>query len=134
MMKNYLEYLYSFANASITLRVIEHLRNNYQSALESVAVINLIDCWLVKVNLKHDIVIKSAQNLQAFLQEMGIVYPPSARILRALTQLEAGESPTAIMNRYQVAIVAYGKPEKEEIEIFREQIVERLGYCPQNMA
>ena len=134
MMQNHPEYLYSFANATITLRVIEHLRNNYRSALEAVAVINMIDRWLVKVNLKQNLGIESAKNLQAFLQEMGVFHQPSAHILKALAQLEAGESPTAIMNRYQVAIVAYGKPEKEEIEIFREQIVERLGYCPQNMA
>ena len=133
-MKNHPQYLYSFANASITLRVIEHLRNNYQSALESVAVINLIDRWLVKINLKYDIDIELAKNLRAFLQEMGIFDRPSARIAMVLEQLEEGESITAIMNRYQVVIVAYGKPEKEEIEIFREQIVERLGYCPQNMA
>ncbi len=133
-MKNYPQYLYSFANASITLRVIEHLRNNYQSALKSVAVINLIDRWLVKINLKYDIDIELAKNLRAFLQEMGILDRPSTRIAKVLAKLEEGESITAIMNRYQVVIVAYGKPEKEEIEIFREQIVERLGYCPQNMA
>ena len=133
-MKNYPQYLYSFANASITLRVIEHLRNNYQSVLKSVAVINLIDRWLVKINLKYDIDIELAKNLRAFLQEMGILDRPSTRIAKVLAKLESGESITAIMNRYQVVIVAYGKPEKEEIEIFREQIVERLGYCPQNMA
>ena len=133
-MKTPTEYIYSLANASLTLRVIEHLRNKYRSTLDSVAVINLIDRWLVKVNLKESIDIESAKNLQAFLNEMGIAYKPSAKIALALARLEAGESPTVIMNRYQVVIVAYGKPEKEEIEIFREQIVERLGYCPQNMA
>jgi hypothetical protein len=65
---------------------------------------------------------------------MGIVYEPPSHIATALAKLEAGQSPVEIMNRYQVVIVAYGKPEKEEIEIFRQQIVERLGYCPQNMA
>ena len=38
------------------------------------------------------------------------------------------------MNRYRVVIVAHGKSETEEIEIFRDRIVERLGFCPQNMA
>lgn len=133
-MKTYTEYMYSLANASFTLRIIEYLRNNYQSTLDSVTVINLIDRWLVKVNLKKFTDIESAKNLQAFLNEMGVVHKPSAQIAKVLTRLEAGESLTTIMNRYQVVIVAYGKPEKEEIEIFREQIVERLGYCPQNMA
>lgn len=133
-MKTHTQLLYSFSSASITLRIIEHLHNNYQSTLDSVAVINLIDRWLVKINLKHFVDIELAKNLKAFLNEMGIVHTPSAQVAKALIKLEAGESPTAIMNHYQVVIVAYGRPDKEEIEIFREQIIERLGYCPQNMA
>ncbi|HHP7231522.1 MAG TPA: hypothetical protein ACFCUY_11775 [Xenococcaceae cyanobacterium] len=133
-MNTYTEYLYCFANTSLTLRVIEHLRRHYQLVLNSVAVINQLDGWLVKINLKPFIPIKSAKNLQAFLNEMGVESQPSIQVARALASLEAGESPTTVMNRYQVVIVAYGKPEKEEIEIFRQQIVSRLGYCPQNMA
>lgn len=133
-MKTCTEYLYSFANASSTLRIIEHLRNNHRAKIDSVAVINLIDRWLIKVNLKQSVETYWAKNLQAFLSEMGIVHQPSPQIANALARLEVGESPTEIMNRYQVVIVAYGKPDKEEIEIFRGQIVERLGYCPQNMA
>ncbi|MBE9048404.1 hypothetical protein IQ255_29135 [Pleurocapsales cyanobacterium LEGE 10410] len=132
-MMNYTEFLYSFPNASSTLRVIRHLRNNYQSALKSVTVINLVDRWLLKANLKDSMSYSSAKNLQAFFSEMGIFTQPSPKIIRVLARLEAGESPTAVMNRYQVVIVAYGKPELEEIEIFRDQIIERLGYCPQNM-
>ena len=134
MMKSYKEFLYSFANTSFTLRVVRHLRNNYQSSLKSVTVIDLVDCWLVKANLKNSISSNSARNLYAFLNEMGVSYQPSPKIINALARLEAGESPTEVMNRYQVVIVAYGKPEIEEIEIFRDRIVERLGYCPQNMA
>ncbi len=133
-MKAHTEYLYSFATASLTLRVIEHLRHQFQSKLNSVAVINLIDCWIVKINLKATISVESSKNLRAFLSEMGVAYEPSVQILTALKELEAGESPTKIMNRHKIVIVAHGKPEKEEIEIFRDSIVERLGYCPQNMA
>ena len=128
------EYLYSFSNASSTLRVIEHLRNQYQSKLNSVAVINLIDCWLLKIKFQEWITIDVAKNLQAFLTEMGICHQPSLRVTKALAELDAGKSPTKIMNQYHVVIVTYGQPEKEEIEIFREQIVDKLGYCPQNMA
>jgi len=133
-MKPCTEYLYSFANASITLRIIEHLRSNYQSKLESVIVINLIDCWLVKAKFNSNLPLYTAENIRAFWQEMGIVYEPSRKISEVLRKLEAGESPTKIMNLYQVVVVTCGKPEKQEIEIFRDQIVERLGYCPQNMA
>jgi hypothetical protein len=134
MMKNNPEYIYSFPNASCTLRVIKHLRHKYQLDLNSVAVINLIDRWLVKICLESSISEQLIKNLQAFLNEMGVICQPSTKILNALSSLEQGTSPTVVMNRYQVVIVAHGEPETEEIEIFRDQIVERLGYCPQNMA
>jgi hypothetical protein len=127
-------YIYSFPNASFTLIIIEHLRHNYQSVLDSVVVINLIDRWLVKVSFLKTISQTSIKNLQAFFNEMGIVFEPSDKVMDALISLEAGESPTVVMNRYSVVIVVHGKPETEEIEIFRDQIVDRLGYCPQNMA
>lgn len=128
------EYIYSFPNTSCTLAVIEHLRQKYQPHLNSVAVINLIDRWLVKLNLKSSVPYRTEKNLQSILNEMGLVARPAPKIVEALASLERGESPTEVMNRYQVVIVAHGKPETEEIEIFRDCIVERLGYCPQNMA
>ena len=133
-MKNNREDIYSFPNTSCTLRAIAYLRNRYQSYLDSVTAINLIDRWLVKLNLKNSTPYRLVKNLHAFLNEMGSVSEPSGKILEALASLDRGESPTDVMNRYQVVIVAHGKPETEEIEIFRDRIVERLGYCPQNMA
>ena len=133
-MKNNLEYIYSFSNTSCTLRVIKHLQNKYQSYLYSVAVINLIDRWLVKLSFKNSTPYRLVQNLQAFADEMGSAFQPSSKVLKVLSSLDRGESPTEVMNRYRVVIVAHGKPETEEIEIFRDRIVERLGFCPQNMA
>ena len=133
-MKQNKEYIYSFSNASSTLRVIKHLRNKYQTYLDSVAVINLVDRWLIQIYLKNSIPYQSRKNLQSFLDEMGMIIQPSSKIINALASLAQGESPTEVMNRYQVVIVDYGKPETEEIEIFRDQIVDKLGYCPQNMA
>ena len=133
-MKQNKEYIYSFSNASSTLRVIKHLRNKYQTYLDSVAIINLVDRWLVQIHLKNSIPYQSGKNLQSFLEEMGIIIQPSSKIINALASLAQGESPTEVMNRYQVVIVDYGNPKTEEIEIFRDQIVDRLGYCPQNMA
>ena len=133
-MKNNLEYIYSFSNTSCTLRVIKHLQNKYQSYLYSVAVINLIDRWLVKLSFKNSTPYRLVQNIQAFADEMGSAFQPSSKVLKVLSSLDRGELPTEVMNRYQVVIVAHGKPETEEIEIFRDRIVERLGFCPQNMA
>lgn len=133
-MKNNLEYIYSFPNTSCTLRTITYLRNRYQSYLNSVTVINLVDRWLVKLSIKNSTPYRLVKNLQAFLNEMGSVSQPSSKILAALASLEGGESPTVVMNRYQVVVVVYGKPETTEIEIFRDRVVDGLGYCPQNMA
>ena len=133
-MNQTIEYIYSLNNASCTLRVIKYLRNKHQSYLNSVVVINLIDRWVIKITLKRSIPYKSAKNLQAFLSEMGAVYQPPVKIVNALNSLEQGETPTAVMNRYQVVIVVHGQPETEEIEIFRDRVVQQLGYCPQNMA
>ena len=133
-MKSNLEYLYSFPNVTSTVRVIEYLQKNYQSTLETVAVINLIDRWIVKVTLNYTIKENLAKNLEAFCSEMGVAYQPSIKVNNVIAKLEAGESPVEIMNQERVVIVIYGKPQIEEIEIFRDQIIDRLGYCPQNMA
>lgn len=132
-MKTYTKYLYSFANVSITLRIIEYL-NDSQLPVDSVAVINAIDRWVVKVDLKYALKPKQYEDVRAFFNEMGIPYQPSSKVAIALQRLAAGEEPTEVMNRYQVVIVAHGEPTTEEIEIFRTEIVDRLGYCPQTMA
>ncbi len=133
-MKVETEYVYSFANASLTLRVMEYFRTSSKLPIDSVAVVNLIDRWVIKVRIKDSISTELAKDMQAFLNEMGIIYQPSSRVELALKQLDAGVSPTEVMNKYQVVIVAHGQPDLEEIKIFRRQIVSRLGYCPQNMA
>ena len=132
-MTNNREYIYSFPNTSCTLRAIVYLRNKYQVYLESVAVINLIDRWLVRIIVKSSIDHRLTKNLQAFLGEMGSVCQPPNKIRKVLACLDRGETPTEIMNRDRVVIVAYGKPETEEIEIFRDRVIDGLGYCPQNM-
>ena len=133
-MNNNREYIYSFSNTSCTIRAIAYLRNKYRADLDSVSVINLIDHWLVRLYIKSSVPDRLTKNLQAFLSEMGSISQASGKIREALASLDSGESPTEVMNRYQVVIVAHGKPETEEIEIFRDRVVDGLGYCPQNMA
>ena len=133
-MNQNIDHIYSFVNASLTLRVVEHLRNKYQAYLNSVTVINLIDRWIVRVSLSNFLPYQQTKNLQAFLNEMGAPAQLSTSTIDVFSDLDRGESPVDIMNRYQIVVVAHGKPVTEEIEIFRQQIVDRLGYCPQNMA
>ena len=103
-MNNNREYIYSFPNTSCTLRAIAYLRNNARAYIDSVTVINLVDRWLVRLNIKSSIPYQLVKNLQAFFEEMGSVSQPSAKIRSAIDSLERGESPTEIMNRDRVIV------------------------------
>ena len=132
-MQNNKAYIYSFDNASFTLIAIEYLRQKYSQYIDSVAVINLIDRWLVKLYFKSYIPDRLLKNILSFLDEMGTVYRPSNNIIRALASLEAGERLVTVMNLYQVVVIIYGEPKIEEIEIFCSQVIDKLGYCPKNL-
>ncbi len=129
-----MEYLCYLANASLTLRLVEYLHRKPELRVSFVTVINTIDGWVVRVRLKHQVSPTEDGNLRAILSELGISYLPPKRIQLALWSLAGGVSPVDVMRRYQVAIVSHGKPEKEEIEAFRQHFIRGLGYCPQTLA
>ncbi len=129
-----MEYLYYLANASLTLRIIEYLHSKPQTPVGFVTVIHQIDGWVVKVRMNSPLNSQHDGDFRAFLNELGISYEPPMRINMALWSLEAGQSPTDVMRRYQVAVVSHGNPEREEIEAFRQQFVRGLGYCPETLA
>ncbi|MUG99491.1 hypothetical protein F7734_47300 [Scytonema sp. UIC 10036] len=129
-----MEYLYYLANASLTLRLIEYLHSKPQLRVSFVTVIHLQDGWVVRIRLKYQVSPKEDGDLRAVLSELGISYSPSKRIQLALWGLAGGQSPVDVMRRYQVAVVSHGKPEKEEIEAFRQNFIRGLGYCPQTLA
>ena len=129
-----MEYLYYLANASLVLRIIEYLHSNPQMPTRFVTVIHQINGWVVKVKLSSLLNPQSDGDLRAFLNEIGIAYEPPIRVNMALWSLEAGHSPIDVMRRYQVAIVSHGSPQREEIEAFRQQFVQGLGYCPETLA
>jgi hypothetical protein len=129
-----MEYLYYLANASLTLRVVQHLHSRPKMPVSFVSVIHQIDGWVVRVKLAHSISTEEDGDFRAFLSELGISYEPPMRLQMALWSLEAGQSTVEVMRRYQVAIVSHGNPEREEIEAFRQQFVRGLGYCPETLA
>ncbi len=129
-----MEYLYCLANASLTLRIVEHLHHSKQLPLSFVTVIHQIDGWVIRVKLARSLDAQTDGDFRAFLNELGIVYYPSIRIQMVLWGLETGQSPIEVMQRYQVAVVSHGSPDREEIEEFREQFVQGLGYCPETLA
>ena len=46
-----MKYLYNFANASLTLRVVEYLQRMPQLPVKFITVIHQIDGWVVNINL-----------------------------------------------------------------------------------
>lgn len=129
-----MEYTYYLANASLTLRIVEHLLGTPRLPLAFMTVIHQIDGWVIRIKM-HDIVDPTeAENFRAYLNELGVAHEPGIRVRMALWGLETGQSPVDVMRRYQVAIVSHGKPDREEIEAFRRQFVMGLGYCPETLA
>ncbi|MDC0832868.1 hypothetical protein CKA32_002559 [Geitlerinema sp. FC II] len=128
-----MDYLYYLANASLTLRVVEHLkRNNFP--VQFVTVIHQIDGWAIRVKMESPLEARQDGDFQAYLKELGIPYPSNIRVQMAMWSLETGQTPVDVMRRYQVAIVCHGRPDIEEIEAFRHQFVRGLGYCPETLA
>jgi hypothetical protein len=129
-----MEYLYYLANASLTLRVVEHLHVMPWLPVRFITVIHQIDGWVVKVKLSRSLDAQEDGDFRAFLNEQGISYEPEIRVRMALWGLETGQSPVEVMRRYQVAVVSHGKPDRTDIEDFRQQFVQGLGYCPETLA
>ncbi|MBF2086147.1 hypothetical protein [Thermoleptolyngbya sp. C42_A2020_037] len=129
-----MEYIYYLANASLTLRVVEYLHNTPWLPVRFMTVIHQIDGWVVKVKLERCLDAGRDGDFRAFLNELGIAYEPDIRVRMALWGLETGQSPVDVMRRYQVAVVSHGSPDGEEIEEFRQQFVQGLGYCPETLA
>jgi len=129
-----MEYIYYLANASLTLRVVEHLHRMPWFPVRFMTVIHQIDGWVVKVKLGRALDAQEDGDLRAFLNELGIPYEPEVRVRMAMWGLETGQSPVEVMRRYQVAVVSHGNPDRTEIEEFRKQFVQGLGYCPETLA
>lgn len=129
-----MEYIYYLANTSLTLRIVERLRDAAQLPLRFITVIHQIDGWVIKIKLDDTVSEVAAEDFRAYLNELGIAYDPNIRVRMALWGLETGQSPVDVMRRYQVAVVSHGIPSRQDIEDFRDQFVMGLGYCPETLA
>ena len=129
-----MDYLYFLANASLTLRTIEHLRQRKDEISATLTVIHQIEGWIVKVRFSQPLTPEQHGNFRAFMSELGIVYKPEMRLQMVFWSLETGQSAVEVMRRYQVAIVSHGKPDTKDIEAFRQQFTRGLGYCPETLA
>lgn len=130
-----MDYLYYLGNASHTLRVFEYLNTRCAELLvEFVTAIHQIDGWVIRVKLTRRLTVRQAGDFQAFMNELGVLYDPSVHVKLAFRGLETGQSLVDVMRHYQVAVVSHGRPNRTEIEEFREQFIQGLGYCPETLA
>ena len=129
-----MDYLYFLANASLTLRTIEYLRQRKPKNNVYLTVIHQIDGWIVKVRFGQTLDPKQHGDFQAFMGELGITYDPDMRLQMVFWSLETGQSVVDVMRRYQVAVVSHGQPDAKDIEAFRQQFTRGLGYCPETLA
>lgn len=129
-----MDYLYYLANASLSLRVVEYLHTSSQLPVSFVTVIHQIEGWIVRVKMSRYLEPQQHGDFRAYMNELGVPFEPGIRVQMALWGLETGQSPIDVMHRYQVAVVSHGQPEREEIEEFRKQFVQGLGYCPETLA
>ena len=126
-----MQYIYQLANASLTLRLVEYLTTCSHIPNSVVTVISQIDGWVVNIKIKSSVDDQQDKNIKAVLNELGVVYAPSKLINLVLMKLEDGAKMTDVMYRYQVPIVSHGVPRCDEIETFRRNFIDELGYCPQ---
>lgn len=129
-----MEYLYFLANASLTLRVAESLRDRARGNPCLMTVIHRIDGWVVKVKFAEPLSADRHGDFRAYMGELGIPYEADIRLQMALWSLETGQSAVEVMRRYQVAVVSHGSPDCDEIETFRQDFSRGLGYCPETLA
>lgn len=128
-----MDYLYYLGNASLILRVIQHLKSNRAKPIEFISVIHQLDGWVVRVMCSSQWTLSQLGDLQAFLSELGVPYKPNNRLQNVLKDLEIGFSPIEVMQRYQVAVIVHGQPDLSEVEAFRQQFIQGLGYCPETL-
>ncbi|KOR33710.1 MULTISPECIES: hypothetical protein [Planktothricoides] len=129
-----MEYIYFFPNGSLSIRVVEYLRNAIHLPVVFVTVIHLIDGWIVRIKMNPCLDPQQEGDFLAVMNELGFPYQPGIRLQMALWSLETGQSAIDVMRRYQVVIVSHGGADVHEIEQFRAQFVKGLGYCPETLA
>lgn len=122
--------LFSLENASLVLRLIDHLMENLAIPLKFFTVIYEDSNWMVRFKSLRQLPREQEKNLEAFLWEIGSPCIPSLKMSQALMDLELGRSPVDVMQRYRIVVVSHGIPSAIEVEFFRREFISLLGYCP----
>lgn len=128
-----MQYLYSFANVSLILRVMDRLAHLSHLPTESLTIMYLVDRWVLRLNLSRPLPASLERDLIAFLKENGMPHTPSIQMLSAFQDLDKGITATQVMNSYQVIVVSHGDPDPLGLQDFCSRFVEGLGYYPPSL-
>lgn len=129
-----MEYVYFLANASLILRVLNYLVTMPHCQNVLVTVIHQINGWVIRIKFLQWLSPHQNADCRAFLSELGIPYKSGVTMDMVFWSLDMGDSPINVMRKYKVAIVSHGSPDISDIEDFREQISQGLGYRPETLA
>jgi hypothetical protein len=129
-----MDYIYFLANASLTLRVVQRCWEHRTLPIRFMTVIHQVEGWIVRIKMTEELDAQQDGDFQAFMTELGGAVEPNITLRMALWSLETGQSCIDVMQRYQVAVVSHGIPDRADIESFREQFIQGLGYCPETLA
>ncbi len=128
-----MQYTYCFANTSLVLRLMTYLSGQLSLDLMSVTVIYLVDRWIVRIKLSHELLPPLKGNFLSFLKENGYAFKLSAKDCDALAALDLGVSVADVASLYSAVIVSHGELHPEDIEAFFKKFVCGLGYCPPSL-
>lgn len=129
-----MDYIYFLSNASLTLRVVQRCWGDQTLPIKFMTVIHQVEGWIVRVKMSEELDAQRDGDFRAFMAELGGAVEPNITLRMALWSLETGQSCIDVMQRYQVAVVSHGIPDRSDIESFREQFIQGLGYCPETLA
>jgi hypothetical protein len=128
-----MEYFNFFPNATVSIGVIEYLTQHPELFLDCVTVVHFPEGWLIRIRLTRSLASQLEANFLAVMSEFGEICIPSIPMRAAFNELSEGQTPTKVMQQYGIAIVAHGKPDRTEIEDFRQQFIQGVGTCPKSL-
>lgn len=128
-----MEYLYFFDNASISIWMIEYLKQHPDLQVDYVTVVHLPKGWLIRVKFEGILQDELEGDFRAVMAEFGHPCVPSEVMSVALKNLSNGQTRTEVMKRYRITIVAHGEPSREEIEAYQQHSIQGLGSCPNSL-
>ena len=126
--------VFRIPNASLVLRLIHFLTSHPEIPLHFLTVLHQDMHWVIRLKCPRSLPEALRQDLEAFLLEIGDPYSPPVLICHVLDNLALGRSPVEVMQTYKVAVISHGKPSSTEVNIFRQDFIARLGYCPCNLS